>query len=98
MAQIIWTIIYTLFVMFIGYIIGKYSMFDDLEVAKISSRVCKDTLDNLAPKLKYIPKTEMNKELIIALHSKGLSNWSIAKKLKIHRTAVGKALRRWNIK
>lgn len=97
MRNIIGTIIYTGFIMYIGYIIGKANWADEREMLKVSNRVNSELARDLLDKVEYIPKTELHKKLIIDLHNKGISNKQIANMVHVHRTAVGKALKRWNI-
>ena len=46
----------------------------------------------------YVPKTEIKKFQIIKLHELGYTHREIWKSLKIDSSAIGRALKRWNIK
>lgn len=46
----------------------------------------------------YVPKTEIKKFQIIKLHELGYTHREIWNSLKIDSSAIGRALKRWNIK
>lgn len=46
----------------------------------------------------YVPKTEIKKFQIIKLHQLGYTSREIWSSLKIDQSAIGRALKRWNIK
>ena len=46
----------------------------------------------------YVPKTEIKKFQIIRLHDVWYTSREIWKSLKIDSSAIGRALKRWNIK
>lgn len=106
MTATIWLIMFSLLILFVGYTIWRFDYNDKNSVLKFSNdclradyAALKDWCDVLTKDnkkfMKYVPITELKKDLILSLHNKGLTGKEIGKIVWLKKTTINAALRKW---
>ena len=109
MAATIWLILFSILIWFIWFVIGKFTERDDIEWMKRDLDNLRWDYEALAKFndllkhnnqrfMKYVPTTEIKKELILELHRKGMKWQQIANIVWVKKSAINTALRKWGIR
>lgn len=109
MAATIWLILFSILIWFIWFVIGKFTERDDIGCLKRDLDNLRWDYEALVKFndllkynnqrfMKYVPTTEIKKELILELHRKGKTWQQIANIVGLKKSAINVALRRWGIR
>ena len=99
---IIWLILFGIICVIIGYVVWVFDLWEDREAKDIAYEALQDYCRMLEKDnknmLRYLPKAERCKDMILLMHRMWKTDIEIWKAVWLNNSSIGKALRRWGIK